>query len=656
VYQVEGMGATEDLTAVSVLPILVVDDRQENLNALDGVLEPLGYPLLMARSGHEALRLLLEHDVALILLDVRMPELDGVETARLIKGRARTRDVPIVFLTAANDDIGAVLRGYGVGAVDYVLKPFDPEVLRSKVAVFAELEKNRRALKRSETFLQAAFEAAPIGKTMLDGERAIVRANTAFARLVGREPAVLEGTQILELVHPDDRARLSAAFDRVAEGGVRPESVAGESLDLRVLTAYGTEVWAGLVASSIEPADLSAPLLLAQWVDLSSRRRAEEARAELLMEHAARTHAEAMAERLSKLQALSGAIESLSLQRVLAELAVRLAELFDAETTEVEIVGHTGEPITFRAEHGTARRLEPGKPRVALERAHEVAIVIEGRDSGVLRMRLPDGRSFTSSERALMQDAAERAALGIRRAQLHEREHQVAVELQRGLLPKQLPTIDGLELAAHYEAAGAEVGGDWYDAFALPGGRLGVVLGDVAGRGVPAASSMGQLRSVTRAFALADDGFLTPAEMLTRLNRHQLALGQTELFTVVYAIIDPAAGTISWASAGHPPPLVRSDEGWTTYLEGGEGLMGIEDIVYRDLRVPLEAQSIVIFYTDGLIERRSESLDVGLERLADALGSGPDDPEELCEYVVAQMRPAGRELHDDVTALLVKVV
>ena len=167
---------------------------------------------------------------------------------------------------------------------------------------------------------------------------------------------------------------------------------------------------------------------------------------------------------------------------------------------------------------------------------------------------------------------------------------------------------------------------------------------------------MGQLRSVTRAFALADDGFLTPAEMLTRLNRHQLALGQTELFTVVYAIIDPAGGTISWAAAGHPPPLVRNAEGWTTYLEGGEGLMGIEDIVYRDLRAPLQAESIVVFYTDGLIERRGESLDVGLERLADALGSGPEVPAELCEYVIEQMRPAGRELHDDVTAVLVKLV
>jgi PAS domain S-box-containing protein len=647
--------ASDDLTAVSVLPILIVDDRQENLNALDGVLTPLGYPLIAARSGHEALRLLLEHDVALILLDVRMPDLDGLETAELIKGRARTRDVPIVFLTAANDDISDILRGYGVGAVDYVLKPFDPDLLRSKVAVFAELEKGRRALKRSETFLRAAFEAAPIGKTMLDGERVIVRSNAAFARLVGREPAELEGVQILELCHPDDRQRVSAAFDEVVRREPEQPDVSGDSLDLRLVTASGSEVWAGLVASSIEPADLSEPLLLAQWVDLSARRRAEEARAELLMEHAARTNAEAMAERLSNLQALSGAIESLSLNRLLAELAVRLADLFDAELAEVEIAGHTGEPIVFRAEHGEARRLEPGKPWPAVDRAHEIPIVIEGADAGVLRLGMPPGRSFSASERSLLHDAAERAALGIRRAQLHEQEHHVAVELQRGLLPKQLPEIDGVQLAAYYEAAGAEVGGDWYDAFALPGGRLGVVLGDVAGRGVPAASSMGQLRSVTRAFSLADDGFRTPAEMLMRLNRHQLALGQTELFTVVYAIIDRSERTISWACAGHPPPLLRGPDGSTTYLEGGEGLMGIEDIVYHDLHAPIEEESIVVFYTDGLIERRGESLDVGLERLADAVASGSGEPEALREHVLESMRPEGGELHDDVTALLVKV-
>jgi PAS domain S-box-containing protein len=652
---------SDDLTAVDVLPILIVDDRQENLKALDGVLAPLGYPLLAARSGAEALRLLLRHDVALILLDVRMPDLDGLETARLIKGRARTRDVPIVFLTAARDDVGDILRGYGVGAVDYVLKPFEPDLLRSKVAVFAELEKNRRALKRSETFLRAAFEAAPIGKAVLDGARTIVRSNSAFARLVGREPAELEGVGVLELFHPDDRDRLSAALDRVVDGDPEPPLLDRGGVDLRLQKGGGSEVWVGLVASSIEPTDLGHQLLLIQWIDLSARRRAEEARAELLLEHAARTHAEAMAERLSKLQALSGAIESLSLHQVLAELAIRLAELFEVETAEIEIARESGEPILIRAERGEAMqvqhdagRSEHDARRPEHDQLLQAPVVIEGARVGELRLGRSAG-AFTAAERSLLYDAAERAALGIRRAQLHEQEHHVAVELQRGLLPKRLPEIAGVALAARYEAAGAEVGGDWYDAFALPGGRLGVVLGDVAGRGVRAASAMGQLRSVTRAFALADDGLRSPGEMLTRLNRHQLALGQTELFTVVYAIIDAPDGIVSWACAGHPPPLLRTREGETGFLEWGQGLMGIEDIVYKDLRAPIGSGAILVFYTDGLVERRGESLDVGLRRLAEAVAADPAEPEALAERVLATMRPAQVELHDDVTALFVRL-
>ncbi len=636
-----GGGEPDELTAVGVLPILIVDDRQENLNALDGVLAPLGYPLLAARSGEEALRLLLEHDVALILLDVRMPDLDGLQTARLIKGRARTRDVPIVFLTAARDEADDILRGYGVGAVDYVLKPFDPDLLRSKVAVFAELEKNRRALKRSETLLRAAFEAAPIGKAMLDGERRIVRSNAAFERLVGRTAGELDGVEVLELCHPEDRDKLSGALDDV--GGV----------DLRLQTASGAEAWVGLVASSIDPGDLGQPLLLIQWVDLTARRRAEEARADLLLEHAARTSAEAMADRLSKLQALSGAIESLSQHQLIAELAVQLAELFEVDVAEVEIERDGGEPIIVHAAPGggAVQSLEAAP---ALDQALEAPVVIEGASVGMLRLAR-SSRVFNSSERSLLYDASERAALGIRRAQLHEQEHRVAVELQRGLLPKRLPEIGGLQLAAHYEPAGAEVGGDWYDAFALPGGRLGVVLGDVAGRGVPAASAMGQLRSVTRAFALADEGFRSPGEMLTRLNRHQLALGQTELFTVVYAIVDAPGGSVSWACAGHPPPLLRNGDRETQYLEGGEGLMGIEDVVYRDLRAPIGSGGIVVFYTDGLIERRGESLDVGMRRLAEAVSAGDGDPSALCASVLESVRAGEGELDDDVTALFVRL-
>src|SRR5215216_4631566 len=127
--------------------VLLVDDRPENLLALEGILEPLGQNLIYAHSGEDALRQLLRHDVAVILLDVQMPELDGFETAQLIKQRARTSHVPIIFVTAISKDEAHVFRGYSAGAVDYVFKPFNPDVLRSKVAVFIELHDKSEQLR-----------------------------------------------------------------------------------------------------------------------------------------------------------------------------------------------------------------------------------------------------------------------------------------------------------------------------------------------------------------------------------------------------------------------------------------------------------------------------------------------------------------------------
>jgi PAS domain S-box-containing protein len=134
--------------------VLLVDDRAENLVALQAILEPLGHELVLAGSGEEALRELLRADVSVILLDVRMPGLDGFETAELIKGRKRTRDIPIVFLTAISKDAGQVFRGYEKGAVDYIFKPFEPEILRSKVAALIELHEKAEALRRQEEALR----------------------------------------------------------------------------------------------------------------------------------------------------------------------------------------------------------------------------------------------------------------------------------------------------------------------------------------------------------------------------------------------------------------------------------------------------------------------------------------------------------------------
>jgi PAS domain S-box-containing protein len=644
-----------DLTAVRPLPILLVDDQPENLRTLEAVLEPLGHPLVTANSGHGALRMLLEQDFAMILLDVRMPGLDGLETAELIKQRARTRDVPIVFLTAARDEVENIARGYGLGAVDYVLKPFDPELLRSKVMVFTELEASRRALKRSEALLSGAFEAAPIGKTVLDADGRIIRSNPAFGKLVGSDPNELTGMAVADLCHDEDRPALLDAFEEMSRRRREPAGGQG-ALDVRLRSSGDSYVWVGMIASPIEASEIAEPMLLAQWVDLTLRRRAEQDRAELLLEQAARVQAESLAERLSKLQTLTSTLDTLALDELLPQLASRLAELFEVDAAEVQIAGDLDRPVVVRAVPGQLATGSSEAAPVDEDRWREVPLVIEGASVGRLRLALPEGRAFTTTERSLLHDAADRAALAIRRAQLHEEEHRIAVELQRGLIPKSLPKVRGIELAASYEVAGlgVQVGGDWYDAFELPHGRLGIVVGDVTGRGIRAASAMGQLRTLTRAFALAEGGDRTPGTAITLLNRHQLALGDEQLFTIVYAVLDPERGVITWANGGHPPQLLRPRDGPSLYLEGGNGLVGVEDVVYETYSQGIDRGAALVLYTDGLIERRGESLDAGLERLKSAADTGPDNPELLCEHIVARLAEAP-ELYDDVTAVVARL-
>ncbi len=137
-------------TVADQVDILLVDDRAENLLALEAILEPLGQRLVRAQSGEDALRCLLEREFAVILLDVQMPGLNGFETARLIKARERTRHLPIIFLTAISKDEDYVFKGYSVGAVEYISKPFQPEILRSKVQVFVDLYMQRRRIAEQE--------------------------------------------------------------------------------------------------------------------------------------------------------------------------------------------------------------------------------------------------------------------------------------------------------------------------------------------------------------------------------------------------------------------------------------------------------------------------------------------------------------------------
>ncbi len=134
--------------------ILLVDDRAENLLALEAILEPLGQPLIRANSGSEALKRVLEIDLAVILLDVQMPGMNGFEVAEIIKSRERSRTIPIIFLSAISKEDAYVFKGYSMGAVDYVFKPFNPDVLRSKVAVFVDLFLKQREIQRQGDLLR----------------------------------------------------------------------------------------------------------------------------------------------------------------------------------------------------------------------------------------------------------------------------------------------------------------------------------------------------------------------------------------------------------------------------------------------------------------------------------------------------------------------
>jgi hypothetical protein len=189
--------------------ILLVDDQPNNLLALESILGDTGENLVTAQSGSAALRELLHMDFAVILLDVQMPDLDGFETATLIRQRDRSKDTPIIFLTALSRSETNVFRGYELGAVDYIFKPFHPEILRSKVAVFVELFRQREAfkqqahelarlIKQNELILNAAAEG--VFGVGLDGAATFV--NPAAARMIGQRSEAIAGTDIHSVVHP----------------------------------------------------------------------------------------------------------------------------------------------------------------------------------------------------------------------------------------------------------------------------------------------------------------------------------------------------------------------------------------------------------------------------------------------------------------------
>jgi PAS domain S-box-containing protein len=285
-------------------------------------------------------------------------------------------------------------------------------------------------------------------------------------------------------------------------------------------------------------------------------------------------------------------------------------------------------------------------------------LLAAGSAIGALRFSFSRPRKITDEERVFLEALAGQCALAVERASLFEREHTTAETLQRSLLPDRLPSVPGIILDARYlpVTRNMEIGGDWYDAFRLPDGRLAVAAGDVMGKGLSAAAGMGRVRNALRALALTDP---RPAAVLAGLDRLFTATELDEqVTTVAYLVFDPVSGEGLAGNAGHPPPLLMSRDA-PPRLDLGEAGTPLgwasprQQYVFR-----LPPGHTAVLYSDGLVENRRRGLHSGLDELVTVAGQAApavaEDPAKLLEYLVDRML-TGYEQDDDVTVLVLHV-
>lgn len=321
--------------------VLLVDDHPENLLALEAILEGLGQNLVRAYSGAEALRCLLNQDFAVILLDVHMPEMDGFETATLIRNRPRSQHTPIIFLTAYSKSDQHLFKGYSLGAVDYLFKPVDPDILTSKVSVFVDLFKKTEEVKRQATQLAAVnaelktseerfrllSACSPVGIFLTDVEGQCTYTNPRFQSICGLKLEDCLGEGWLHSVHPEDRD--SVMTDWLVWTQTNDEY----SREFRCQTADGVVRQIHVRASPMFSDQGKLMGHVGTLEDITDRKQAEEARTEVIREQAARIEAEA-ANRMKDefLATLSHELRT-PLHSVLGWARLLRTRSFDAATT-----------------------------------------------------------------------------------------------------------------------------------------------------------------------------------------------------------------------------------------------------------------------------------------------------------------------------------
>jgi PAS domain S-box-containing protein len=571
---------------------------------------------------------------------------------------------------------------------------------RRAYAIFTDLTEQQRteaALRQSTAMLGRLRETNVLGVVVADEHR-VHEANDAYLDIVGYPREDLKAGRItLRAILTPESAPIQ---DRVIEQLRRTGACQPYEREYTHKDGHRVPVLIGSAVISRDPLRWTSFV-----VDLSARQRAERERAALLEKaRADRAEAESAQERLEFLMQAGALVAATRDRDELLDQVTRLVVPSLADYCAVYLPTADGRLVATSLSHRSRARARllslrdhpvPTAGPLLIQRAYSTGTALLSRDipgamaawtnaepDEIANVRLMRARSavatpllgpygptgviflgrsarrtrFAETDVPVIEELGRRLTVGLANTDAFAREHAIAETLQRSLLPDALPAIPRLDIAVRYLPAteGADVGGDWYDAFPLEGGLIGLVTGDVAGHNIASASVMGQVRSLMRGYAIDDPA---PAHVLERANTALASLLPDALASAVYAVLDPATGDLSYANAGHPPPLVANGGGHAEYLDDAAGVMlgASPSASFTTGRRLLRPGERLLFYTDGLIEDRHRDITDGLAILAETLRHcGPGSAAQTCALVDAALLGTARR-HDDVCLLTARL-
>ncbi len=612
--------------------LLVVEDNTDLSRFIARMLRPVGR-VLLARDGVEGLELARRHRPELVLSDVMMPRLDGFGLIRALRAEPATKSVPVLFLSA-RAGVEAAVSGLDAGADDYLPKPFSGAELLARVRANLVLSGLRR---RESEFRRALFESLREGVFVADSGGGVVEVNAAFTAITGY------GADSLPMAWPYPWLGEDAA--RVPAGDLVRHLGDGREVSVVVRRPDGGEAWAALTLTRVAEGDGRA-WLVGTLRDVTVEKKAADREAVLAAfaaDLAAATDvSEVLHAGVSALRVILGATRVVAAVWPTVESGGLVAG--DPEAGSFDEL----EPELYER-LDRARRQPPGQIWPP-EAGRELGAALGSGDSVVWAERAD--QVLGAEERALFGMLVAQLAQALGRARSYDEARAVALTLQHAILgPTDLPG----GFAVRYEPAvrPLEVGGDWYDVARLPDGRIAVVVGDCVGRGLAAASVMGQLRSACSALLLS---YGDPARALDQLDGFARQIPGALCTTVFCAVVDPEAGVVTYSSAGHPSAVLSHADGSDQLLDQA---LSVPLAVRRSAdrpraTVPLRPGSVLLLYTDGLVERHGQPIDEAIEGARVALREVPRrQSAEITEHLLDRLLPPAG--HNDDVAVLVYV-